>query len=145
MTQHLAADPAFYKIVNGTFVTHAAGTQAHLTSPYPRAIVNSLRTILTCDANVANRYLMVSFWLNGVAPFLFIDPIPITAGQTADISIAPFIPYSHVALAVPTISIPLPPDLELNIADYLILDCLNLQVGDDFTPSYFQLKVWEAL
>lgn len=144
MNIRLSTDPTQYRIITYDFFPHAPGAPAQFFITDGRAVINSIRTILTCDANVANRYVFATFLIAGFLPYRFIDPAPITAGQSAIISIAPFIPFTHAPLAVPEISLPVPPDLELSVGDSIVIDCINRQAGDDFTPTYYQLKVWEA-
>ena len=102
-------------------------------------------TTLSCDANVANRFIILTLHVAGLFPFRFVDPIPLVANEIRQICAFPSSPYLHPLVAGTVVSLPLPPDVELSIGDELIIDLINFQAADDFSPTYYQLKTFDTL
>ena len=140
-----SADPSNYRIINDSFVFAGAGVYLHFVNPYPRCFFNSIMTTLTCDAHVANRYIILTLHVAGLFPFRFVDPVPLVANESRQICAFPSSLYLHPLVAGTVVSLPLPTDVELSIGDELIIDLINFQVGDDFTPTYYQLKTYDTL
>lgn len=140
----LTSDPSNYRSIDSGFFPHSPGAPAILTLPYTRNTVISINTTFTCDANVANRYLSITFEALSLNVYLFIDDIPMVAGESRNIVFSPLALYRHPVIATATIHIPFPPDLQLTSADRILIDALNLQAGDDFTPTHFQIHATQT-
>lgn len=102
----------------------------------------TLFCLMTCDATVANRYITIQITSAGGTSYTFIDPIPLVASESRYISIAPNLPYQHIAASTSSISLPIPREIFLTPADDIDIYDAALIAGDVFGFLCAQFRAW---
>lgn len=91
------------------------------------------------DANVADRFIIVTAVTPAGTIFRFTHLVPIIDNETRYLTLAPALPSLLWTVVNMTATTPTPPDITLEEGSQIIVDVTGIQIGDQFNHCCAQL------